>query len=78
MFSGKLLRDAVVGLLDVMLEQVSNAFVDCGVGITASFEELVALCNEELRVIWHRSLLMYCQNWLNPPVVRKLIQFTSV
>ena len=38
-------------LLDEMLGQVSNAFVVCRVGITASFEELVALCNKELRVI---------------------------
>lgn len=34
-----------------MLGKVSNAFVVCRVGITASFEELVALCNEELCVI---------------------------
>jgi hypothetical protein len=59
-----------VGLLDEMLGQVSNAFVVCRVGITASFEELVALCNEELCVIWRRSLLKYGPNCLNPPVVK--------
>lgn len=48
MFSGKLLRDAVVGLLDVMLGQVSNAFVDCRVGTTASSEELISHCSEKL------------------------------
>jgi acyl-coenzyme A synthetase/AMP-(fatty) acid ligase len=51
------MRAAVVGLLDEMLGQVIKAFVVCRVGITASFEELVALCKEELRVIWRRSLL---------------------
>jgi hypothetical protein len=59
-----------VALLDEMLGQVSNVFVVCRVGITASFEELVTFCNEELRGIWRRSLLKYCQNCLNPPVVR--------
>ena len=59
-----------MGLLDEMRRQVNNAFVVCRVGIIASFEELVALCNEELRVRWLRSLLKYCQNCLNPPVVR--------
>jgi hypothetical protein len=59
-----------VSLLDEMLGQVSNAVVVCRVGITARFEGLIALCNEELRVSWLRSLLKYCQNYLNPPVVR--------
>ena len=40
-----------MGLLDEMLGQVIKAFVVCRVGTTASFEELVALCNEELRVM---------------------------
>jgi len=38
-------------LLDEMLGQVIKAFVVCRVGITASFVQLVALCNEELRVM---------------------------
>jgi len=38
-----------VGLLDEMLDS-TNAFVGCRVVITASFEELVALCNEELQL----------------------------
>ena len=35
-------------LPDEMLGQVMKAFVGCRVGITASSEELIAHCNEEL------------------------------
>ena len=59
-----------MALLDEMLGHVSNPIVVCRVGITASFEELVAVCNEELRAIWRRNLLKYCQNCLNPPMVK--------
>ena len=59
-----------MGLPDETLGQIIKAFVVCRVGKTASFEELVTFCNEELRGIWRRSLLKYCQNCLNPPVVK--------